>query len=538
MKSLLSRVFFTFLLLLAVMSCARRGTPDGGAIDITPPQFAKARPEMFTTNFDANAIKIYFDEYVKLTDPQRQIIISPPMDPRPEITPLGTSSKTITIKINGPLQPRTTYTINFGRSITDNNEGNPLSFFTYAFSTGPYIDSLTVAGSVSDALLRLPDPFISVMLYEVDSTYTDSAVYTQVPRYVTNTLDSATTFELRNLKAGTYQLVGLRDVNNNYRFDPATDKIAFAEDYITLPTESVFDLILFREKLEGKFVRPQQKAQQHLLMGYTGIIYPDSLDIEVLTATPEDFRSRITKEPKKDTLHYWYKPALPGDSLKMVVTSRNSRDTLVTRLKEMKQDSLQFSFQPQGTVNFEQEVRILPTIPLARVNDSLVRVLRNDSIPVPFTARYDEWNNEYVLNFEKGEKQSFRITALPGAFTDFFGKENDTLRSQVRTLALSEYGNLTIDLQNLDEFPVIAQLTTEKGEVQVEKYLGEETSTLNFRNVKPGKYLLRLIYDRNRNRVWDSGSFLGRRQPEEVVYYPDVITVRANWDDVYPFTVE
>ncbi len=80
-------------------------------------------------------------------------------------------------------------------------KANPLGFFTYAFSTGPYIDSLSVRGSVSDAFLSVPDPYISVMLYEVDSTYTDSAIYTRMPRYVTNTLDSATTFQLNNLKA-------------------------------------------------------------------------------------------------------------------------------------------------------------------------------------------------------------------------------------------------------------------------------------------------------------------------------------------------
>ena len=538
MKSQFLRLLSTFLLLLAVMSCAKRGTPDGGAIDITPPEYVRARPENFTTNFNADAIKIYFNEYVKLSDPQRQIIISPPIDPRPEIIPLGTANKSITIKLGeSQLQPNTTYTINFGRSINDNNEGNPLSFFTYAFSTGPYIDSLTVAGNVSDALLKLPDPFISVMLYEVDSTYTDSAVYNRVPRYVTNTLDSSTTFQLKNLKEGTYQLVGLRDMNNNYKFDPGTDKIAFADEYITLPTESVFDLILFQENLEGKFNRPQQKSQQHLILGYTGRVNKDSLNISVLSSIPDEYESRITKDRKADTLHYWYKPKLEMDSLKFLVTSKNSRDTLLTRLKEMKKDSLQFSFFPQGSVDYDQEVKILPSIPLSQINDSLVKVKIQDSVSVSFTSKYDEWNNEYIINFEKSEKQNYQITALPGAFVDFFGKVNDTIKGQVRTLALADYGNVTINLRGLDQYPVIAQLTTEKGELQAEKYLTNE-SVVNFTNIKPGKYLLRLVYDSNSNRKWDSGSFLGRKQPERIIYYPTVLNVRANWDDTETFTIE
>ncbi|SDK85802.1 Ig-like domain-containing protein [Salinimicrobium catena] len=529
--------YLFFLIVIISAGCAKRGTPEGGPIDEIPPQYVRARPENFTTNFDAREIRIYFDEYIKMQDPQRQIIISPPMDPKPDITPLGTASKSITININDTLQPNTTYTINFGRSITDNNEGNPLDYFTYAFSTGPYIDSLTVAGNVSDALLKMPDPYISVMLYEVDSTYSDSVIYNRIPRYVTNTLDSLTTFELRNLKEGTYQLVGMRDVNNNYIFDPATDKVAFADEYITIPTESVFDLILFSEDPNFRFMRPQQKSAQHLLFGYEGLAQPDSLTIEMISPKPEGFESRITKDREKDTLHYWYKPTIERDSLRFIAEMPGYRDTLLTRRKEMKMDSLQFTFEPKSTINFAQNLQILPNIPLSSTNDSLINIVDKDTLPVAFTTKYDNWKNELVISFEKKESQVYRLTALPGAFTDFFGKENDTLKTQIRTQAYADYGNLVINLQNVQEFPVILQLTTEKGEVQAEKYSTGSTS-INFQNIKPGKYLLRLIYDSNENRIWDSGSFLQRRQPEKVVYFPDPLEVRANWDVTQTFNVE
>ncbi|MFD0977441.1 Ig-like domain-containing protein [Salinimicrobium gaetbulicola] len=537
----MKRPGFSALIMILVVSvfaaCAKRGTPDGGPKDEVPPKYVRAKPENFTTNFDAREIRIYFDEYIKMNDPQRQIIISPPMDPRPEITPLGTASKSIRINISDTLQPNTTYTINFGRSITDNNEGNPLDYFTYAFSTGPYIDSLTVSGNVSDALLKVPDPFISVMLYEVDSTYNDSAVYNRIPRYITNTLDSATTFQLKNLKEGTYQLVGMRDVNNNYTFEPGTDKIAFADEYITIPTESVFDLILFKELVDFKFTKPQQKSEQHLLFGYVGKPQPDSLNIELLTPKPEGFTSTITKDADKDTLHYWYKPAKVTDTLRFAVQMPGYRDTLITRLKEMDRDSLQISFEPKSSINFEQDLKIIPNIPFSKTNDSLISITDKDTLPVPFKTRYDDWKNEYIITFDKKESYIYRLTALPGAFTDFFGKQNDTLKAQVRTQALSDYGNVVINLQNVEQFPVIVQLTTEKGDVQVEKYSTGETS-LNFRNVKPGKYFLRLIYDSNANGIWDSGRFLERRQAEKVVYFEDVLDVRANWDVTQAFNVE
>ena len=522
-----------FSLILAFSSCAKRGTPDGGPLDMEPPVYVRARPENFTTNFDANEIRIYFNEYIKLSDPQRQIIISPPMDPRPEITPLGTASKSIRIRINDTLEPRTTYTINFGRSITDNNEANPLSFFTYAFSTGPYIDSLSLRGSVKDAILRSPDPFISVMLYEIDSTYNDSVIYTRVPRYVTNTLDSATTFQLNNLKQGTYQLVAMRDVNNNYTFEPRTDKVAFSDEYITIPTDEEFDLTLFSEILEGQFERPQVKAQQHLIFGYTGLIKADSVSIMPLNV-PADFEDRVTKDPATDTLHYWYRPFAERDTLKFVVQTPQMTDTVIARLRKVKRDTLQFSFEPTAALGFLEDLKIRPTVPLEEVNDSLITLTRSDSISMPFSGTYDRWNNTYNLSFEKAEKQTYRVTALPGAFIDFFGRQNDTLTTQVRTPALSDRGNLIVNLTGVEEFPVIVQVATEKGEVIAEKF-SDGSNTVTFNNLKPGNYLLRLIYDTNNNQIWDTGSFLGRKQPELVVYYPEPISVRANWDDTYLF---
>ena len=169
------------------MSCANRGSPTGGIKDIIPPQILRTIPENYSVNFDAKEIRIYFNEYVKFKDLNKQLIISPPMENTPEITPLGLPQKYVSVKILDTLKPNTTYAINFGTSIVDNNEGNPLSYFRYVFSTGNVIDSLSLKGYVKDALERKADDFVSVVLYEIDSAYTDSVVFKSKPRYVTNT---------------------------------------------------------------------------------------------------------------------------------------------------------------------------------------------------------------------------------------------------------------------------------------------------------------------------------------------------------------
>jgi len=226
---------FVFIAIITV-SCANRGTPSGGEKDEEPPVILKSVPENFSTNFKGNEIKIYFDEYVKIKDLRKQLIVSPPMDIDPVVTPMSVASDYISIKIKDTLEANTTYAFNFGESIVDNNEGNPYPYYRYVFSTGDVIDSLSVKGFVKDALLQEPETFISVMLYEVDSTYTDSLVYKEKPRYITNTLDSLTTFSIDNIKAGSYKLIALKDKNSNYKFDQKNDKIGFIEEHITVPS--------------------------------------------------------------------------------------------------------------------------------------------------------------------------------------------------------------------------------------------------------------------------------------------------------------
>lgn len=164
MQKKLSNFVFIVAICAFLINCANRGTPKGGAKDIEPPKILKSIPDNYSTNFKGKEIKIYFDEYIKLKNLQKQLIISPPMNTQPEILPLGSASKYITIKIFDTLQPNMTYAFNFGQSVVDNNEENPFPFYRYVFSTGNYIDSLTVKGSILDAKKIKPEEFVSVML--------------------------------------------------------------------------------------------------------------------------------------------------------------------------------------------------------------------------------------------------------------------------------------------------------------------------------------------------------------------------------------
>ncbi len=528
MKKYFSLIFL-LLISLFFVQCAKKGTPTGGKVDSIPPKFLRAAPENFSTNFDSKEIRILFDEFIKLEKPQEQIIISPPMSPKPDITPLGFASKDVRIKINDTLEENTTYVINFGTSVTDNNEGNPLPFFKYVFSTGSYIDSLSVRGRIEDALLKEAPSFISVMLYEVDETYTDSLVFNEPPRYITNTLDSLKTFEITNLKEGTYQLVAVQDLNNDYKYNPGREKIAFIENPITIPTDSSYTLTLFKEISDFKAERPKQTGLQKLLIGYKGRPELDSITFKPLSAVPDNFEYKITKITDKDSLNFWYKPKLEIDSLLLAISSPKGNDTLLTRITDMPKDSLIVSSEPSGNLDFGKDFLFRTSTPISAKNDELISILSRDSIPVPFTSEINTFENTIRLKFDKKENETYQITALPGAITDFFESANDTIKKSIRTKAFSDYGNVRLNLQNVREFPLIVQLTDEKGVLKYDRYSTSE-STISFDLIIPGKYLIRVIYDQNENKIWDTGNYLKKTKAEDIIYFPDLIEVRPNWD--------
>ena len=327
--------FYILIGLIIFQSCARQGRPEGGEKDITAPIFIIAEPKHESLHFDANKIRLNFDEYVKLKNINEQLVVSPPMEYQPEITPVGTASKTISIKILDTLKENTTYTFNFGNSVEDNNEGIPLRSFKYVFSTGDYIDSLKVSGTVADAFEKETEENISILLYEVTEESSDSIIYKERPNYIANTLDTIV-FEMTNLKEGKYLMIALKDYSNNYKFDPRQDKIGFKTNFITLPTDSTFHLRLFKEVPEFEATRPSEINKGHIYFGYEGD--PTGFEINMISERPEDFRSHLVFEQGKDTVSYWYTP-IEKDSLQFELTKGEYKKNVTVRLRSKDLDS-------------------------------------------------------------------------------------------------------------------------------------------------------------------------------------------------------
>ncbi len=519
--------FLISFVLVSSFQCARRSLPTGGFKDTLPPNIVNTSPKMNTVFFDKEKITITFDEYIKLVDLNKQLIISPPLEPsKYKVKPQGTVSKKIQIELLDSLLENTTYTFNFGESIIDNNEGNLLPFFNYAISTGAIIDSLEIKGKITDSYERITDSYTSVYLYPIDSTYTDSTIFLKKPFYATSTLDS-TAYNFRNLRPDKYQIVAIKDISGNYIFDQSVDKIGFIEEPITLPGDSVINFRIFKEVPNLYWSRPFFINKNKIGFGYFG--KPEPSAIEVQSKVPRNFRYIINKDRKTDTLNFWFRGSMI-DSIKFGIEEKDTTKTYTIQIKDIKSDSLVISSITKNSIELIDSFKIKSSLPIVKVNMDLINIVGLDSLEVQFEAFLDKNYDELALTFDALPNDNYKIEFLPDAMVDFWGQTHDTLRYSVKTRPISDYGNLYLQILREDKSPFILELVDLNGKVLRRYDKINDSDYYEFKYLLPGKYLFRYIKDKNGNKKWDTGNYLKKIQPEIVYYSTDTIDLRANWD--------
>ena len=526
----MKKLIYTVLSIVVISGCAKRGSPTGGLIDSIPPVLINSSPKINSTNFDSDEIRLTFDEYVKLDKVEEQLIISPPLDKNSyEVKPLNGVTKKVFLKFIDSLETETTYSINFGNSIKDNNEGNPLTFFSYTFSTGETIDSLYVRGNISDAFDKETDDYISIHLYRIDSIFNDSIIFNNRPTYISNSLDS-TNYQFKNLKEGKYLIVAIKDVDNNYFFDPFYDKIGFIDSLITLPRDSIINLKLFKEETTLIWDKPHFINSEKIGFGYYGKL--DLKNIKIESSIPDSVQYTYTKESEKDTLIFWLSKnsfdslnfnLIEKDTTKLVtIKFDRARDTLI--------DSLSISPKTANVIHLKEAFKLSSNIPLKNIEDSLITIRDIDSLIVPFTTSINENLDQIDIEFEVSPSDNYRVFILPEAIKDVRGVSNDTLQYNVVSQTLEDYGNVYLDVIRNSESKFILHMINNNGDIIREFKNVNQDTTYNFDYVRSGKYTFRLIEDANNNDIWDTGNYLKKIKPESVYYFLNELEVRANWD--------
>ena len=528
-RRLITLICVLFALSLS-LNCARRGSPNGGPKDSLPPIMVKAKPVYQATNFKAKRIVLQFDEYVKFKNLNKELVISPPMKKKPIIEPMGTATKKVFIKILDRLKRNTTYVLNFGNSLIDNNEGNKFPQFKYVFSTGKTIDSFALKGIVKHAIKKQPAKNIMVGLYPYNKKFKNSIIYKRTPLYVANTLDSIV-FHLTHLRAGKYKLIAVNDKNGNNKYEPKTEEIGFYQRMIEIPKDTFVTLKIFKEIPDFKMMKPLENKQGKIFFRYKGKWKKD-LTIQVVSEKPKGFKSFFTQRKNKDTLTFWHniknKRVGRRKSISFRVKGKAIDTVYKVPLRTTKKDSLVLKTSVGATLHPKDSFAILSNIPMMVLNKDFISVFDKDTLEVDFQTLWNKNRMALQIKFQRKINNRYYIQLLPKALEDFFGTTNDTLKYVVNTLDPEKYGSIELSFQKVTTYPVIVNLIDGSGKIIRKKSIAKPAKVI-FDQLVPNTYFARIVFDNNKNGLWDTGSYLKNRQPEKIINFIKPMKLRANW---------
>lgn len=575
----LRTIIYTLVIGL-LFSCAHPVNPGGGPKDADPPTVLASFPENGSANFNTDRFTIEFDEFVKLVDIHIEALISPPLLKKPDFKVKG---KSIEVKFNEILKPNTTYSIYFGDAITDITEGNPVSNYTYIFSTGSFVDSLSLQGKVVDAYGLQPVEACFVMLYKDnnDTISLDSLPLLVRPYYLSKT-DEEGKFRFNGLGEDEYLMFALLDMNASLSFDQPNEQIAFIDSLIspsfvkkpvkdtmlvdsanTALSDSISSLIsdsllkaennLFSKQLKTYELFLYTEKDTVLKLMSSKIIRDNTLQfifnlpansvrIIPLNHADRELWYVVNTSAETDTITWYYKN-LPSDTLEvLMMQDADTLELLTIRLNKQKQR--QSRKQKENKVEFLKwngipKSKILkpftsPRIgfyqPIENINfDSAVLISGDDTIVKPKFFFTDELNMQIEIPVVNTEETRYTLVIPDSSIFDWNGLYNDEIVTKFSTKPLSDYGILILSISLHIEQSIILQLINDNDEV-IKRDLFSSDTAITYNYLDPGKYKLKAIFDANINGKWDPGNYLKKIQAEKVIFFEKEIEIRANWD--------
>lgn len=518
-----------FFLASLLWGCATMKNPEGGPRDRNPPKVLKTEPKNLTTNFSTKKIVIDFDEYIKLNNEFKEFSISPEQEKPPV---LKAKLKRLEITLQDSLEKNTTYTLNFGKAITDVNEGNILKNFTYVFSTGPTLDSLSISGKVKNALTGAPEIDATVFIFPLER---DSLFGKKKPSIFTAT-DSSGNYKLNNLKKGSYKIYALKEKGGDRIYQQISDEVGFIKAPLILDKSNLdsINLQIFKE-LAVKFRVTDKKLNND---GSITMVFNQQLKKPQLTVTePEstDLNKKVQFNKTNDSVKVWLAD-LSFDSVKIAIKdegklleterfTRGKKDTYIRNIQVT--DNLE-----SNSLNPYKPLQLRFNLPIDNIDINKITLLE-DSIPRKgFTLTKDSTDIlSYNVAYKWQKKEEYILVIGEGAVTGMFNTKNKEIRKVFKLGSTDDYGTLTLKVEVPDTAKnYILQLVNEKKDQVIYSESLHQNKTVIFNKYKQGIYYIRIVYDANKNGIWDTGNVSKGLQPEKIWYEPQELSIKANWD--------
>lgn len=530
--SILYTSSFIFLYFIAY-SCANPLAPTGGPRDETPPSVIEEESSPnFQTNFEKQRIELTFDEWVQVNDIFQQVVVSPPLE-----KPLDISLKKKTVRVDFDdeevLKEDVTYTINFGEAVKDLTEKNPAENLRFVFSTGDYLDSLTVSGQVLDALTAEPKENIRVMLYE---NLSDTVVRTERPFYFAKT-DKEGNFKIENVKEGTFRGFALDDSDLNYLFNQSNEAIGFPDSFIVLRPDSnavVMNISLFTEAQAYRI-----QDVDSTIYGLLKVNFNQNPTLDLLSLRYDTIGQEAIYQFDRDTLKVWYDQTDRQSWPLYIQQDSIFNDTIPVRPGDRATFLQERTFEAKGGGTGKKFKPTLPVLlnfnhPIATIDTAFIGfyedTLRTKIQPV---YSFDTLARQQLrMSYAWREGLPYALEILPGAITDMYGLVNqDSIVKDYSPSLRKNFGNLNLTLVGFDSTSQYIVDLLGRSDALEKRWIisGSESYNLILNTISAAKYTVQVITDYNRNGRWDTGDYDLERQPEPIYRRP-IDEVRANWD--------
>jgi uncharacterized protein (DUF2141 family) len=520
-------LIYGFYSLSLFIGCASPKSIEGGPRDKMPPKVLKMEPKDLSTNFEAKQVVIEFDEFFKLQDQYKEFNISPDVERQPI---LKVKKHSLEITFQDSLEKNTTYTMNFGKMIADINESNVLKNFTYVFSTGPKLDSLTLTGHVKDAITGLPILDATAYIVPINR---DTILGKHKPSIYTTT-DSSGNFSLKNLREGTYKAYALKEEGGDKIYQQATDQIGFVKDPIVLK-ESVpkLNISVFKEDpivfhINDRKLNSDGSIQinwnKKLRKPNVVVNEPANLDATKL------FKFSKTN----DSVRVWLSD-LSFDSTKISITdsakvlqaiklTRGKKDTYIRPL--IAEASLE-----DNKLNPNHPLKFTFPSPVTSIDQTKIELLEDSVKLTNFQVVKDSADFlSYQIQYKWVPKRAYEIKFSAGAVTGQFNSKNKEFRKTYTLASADDYGTLNLKITVPERNKSYVLQVINEGKMVVNELVLTKDTSVTFLNYKAGQYFARIIYDSNKNGIWDTGIVLRGIQPERMYNESKELSIRANWE--------
>ena len=523
--------YYTISAFLIVLSgCAQINPLEGGAKDTYAPRIdtSGTSPLSGDTNFKGSEVQIKFSEYISLNNPSENIIITPQLNETPEIT---AKNKKLIIRFNELLSENTTYTISFNHAVRDITEKND-SVFQFVFSTGNYIDSLKFEGVVLDAFTNSKMEGVLVGLYPVDSENQYGSIpYNQRPLYFAQTGRNGR-FKLNYLKEGLYYAFAFEDGNRNLKLDPSEKRAFGLEETVKIDLETkVIRLYAYKPLVsETKLIT-------------TKFLYPGKVEL-IFSNPPGPFN--ITTSQKlfnedtgsDDSLVYWLEKN-PDSKMRFRVDLNGEIDTLKPLYKGSPLGKKRTAITAttnliSGALIPKTKFKITYSEPILDYDKTKIHLFDIDSVellPTPITIE-----NVRTLVFDSLPANISWVSIDSSAVNSRY--QHSTMKDEwwsVKLLEANYFGSLILNIDTVFNVPVLVELLNDKNElIQTTIF----KPTMVFKELIPGNYQVRLIFDANNDGEWTGGSLIERRQPEKVIYNKELIGIKSKWEKEVDWLIE